>query len=190
MGPVKRRKPGGPEAGDAALPRELLVMRHAKSDRDAAVERDFDRPLEKRGRKDAPRMARWMKRRGCVPDRVVASPAARARETAERVVEELGLPDAAVAWEERLYDASLGDLLSVLADAPAGAARVLLVAHNPGLEDLVVRLGGAPVPMPDDGKILPTAAVARLAMPRDWGRLPQGAGRLLEIVRPRDLEDG
>jgi phosphohistidine phosphatase len=165
-------------------------MRHAKSDRDAPARRDFDRPLDERGRRDAPRMGWWMKRQGFVPDLVVASPAARARDTAERVGEALGLGDEAVAWEERLYDASLAAILEVLAGLPGGAARVLLVAHNPGLEDLVSHLGGASVVAPPDGKLLPTAAVARIAMPADWTALAPGAGRLREIVRPRDLEDG
>lgn len=179
----------GKKAGDGGgvLPRELLVLRHAKSDRDGRFPRDFDRPLNERGRRDAPRMALWMRRRGLVPDRVVASPAARARETAELVLETLGLAKGVVAWEERLYDASLTAILEVLSEQPDGAGRVLLVAHNPGLEDLVAHLGGDAVPVPEDGKLLTTAAVARFAMPARWGRLAPGVGRFRGIVRPRDL---
>jgi phosphohistidine phosphatase len=184
---MAKGKKGGD--GGAALPRELLVMRHAKSDRDPGVPRDFDRPLNDRGRGDAPRMALWMRREGLVPDRVVASPAARARETAELVVGTLGLAKGAVAWEERLYEASLPAILAVLAAQPAAARRVLLVAHNPGLEDLVAHLGGDSVPVPPDGKLLVTAAVAHFAMPERWDRLGPGAGRLRELVRPKELEE-
>lgn len=184
-GGMPRSKPADP-----ALPRELLVMRHAKSDRDGSVRRDFDRPLSKRGRADAPRMGLWMKRHGLLPDLVLASPAARARETAGLVAAATGLREDSILWEETLYDAPLQSILVVLAGAPPGAGRVLLVAHNPGLEDLVLHLGGDTVAIPEDGKVMPTGAVARMAMPADWGRLPPGAGLLREVVRPRDLGDG
>ncbi len=167
--------------------RELLVMRHGKSDRGAGVRRDFDRPLARRGRKDSKRMGEWLRSARARPDLVIASPAERARDTAERVAEALGLDGKAIRREPRLYDASLERILRILGEVPASAARVLLVGHNPGLEDLVLHLGGDAVEIPGDGKVLPTAAVARFAMPDDWGRLPPGAGILRGIARPRDL---
>lgn len=179
--------PRTPTRRDPDLPRDLLAMRHAKSDHDPAVRRDFDRPLNGRGRRDAPRVGRRLREDRLVPDLVIASPAARARETAERVAGALGLDPGAVLLEDRLYAAGLETLLRVLAEAPAESRRILLVAHNPGLEDLVLHLGGDGVEIPGDGKILPTAAVAVLSMPRDWGRLPPGAGVLRTLLRPRDI---
>ena len=162
-------------------------MRHGKSDRGADVRRDFDRPLAGRGRKDSKRMGRWLKGKRFLPDLVVASPAERARDTAVRVVEEMGLDEGSIRREPRLYDAPVERILRILGEVPGSAGRVLLVGHNPGLEDLVLHLAGDAVEIPGDGKVLPTAAVARFAMPADWGRLPPGAGLLREITRPRDL---
>lgn len=167
--------------------RELLVMRHGKSDRGVEVRRDFDRPLAKRGRKDAKRMGAWLRERKLRPDLVVASPAVRARDTADRVAEALGLDGGAIRREPRLYDATVERILGILGAVPESAMRVLIVGHNPGLEDLVLHLGGDAVEIPGDGKILPTGAVARFSMPADWGRLPAGAGVLRGITRPKEL---
>ena len=178
--------PSKAPAGGDELPRELLVLRHAKSDRPPGT-RDFDRPLAKRGRRDAPRVGEWLREEGLVPDLVLSSPAARARETVERILPALRIGTGAIEWDGRVYEGRLDGLLAVLADVPATARRVLLVGHNPGLEDLVLHLGGD-VPIPDDGKLLPTAAIARLRMPADWSRLHPRAGELVGIRRPR--EDG
>ena len=161
-------------------------MRHGKSDRGAAVPRDFDRPLAMRGRRDAKRMGRWLKGKRLLPDLLVASPAVRARDTAVRVAEALGLEGFSILEEPRLYDADLRRILEVLGGLPPSAGRILLVGHNPGLEDLVLHLGGDAVEIPGDGKVLPTGAVVRFGMPADWGRLPAGSGTLRGIARPRD----
>ncbi len=163
------------------------MARHAKSAWDSEARTDFDRPLNKRGRRDAPRMGAWLAKQGLRPDLVLSSPAARARATTLALLEALDLDEDAVRWEPRAYAAELPVLLDLLAEVPPEARRVLLVGHNPGLEDLVLRLGGESVRIPGDGKLLPTGAVARLRMPADWGRLPGGAADLLSITRPKDL---
>lgn len=173
--------PGEPPA-PARAERELLVLRHAKASRSADVASDYDRPLTRRGRRDAPRIARWLKTRELVPDLVVASPARRARETAELVLDELALPAEAVRWDERAYDADVTALLHVLADAAGQARRVLLVGHNPGLEDLVRHLGGATAPEPRKGKFFPTCALARLVVGSPWTALRAGGEPVAEIV--------
>jgi len=166
--------------------RELLVLRHAKSSWDDASRADRDRPLAPRGRRDAPRMGRWLRDHDLVPDRVLSSPAARARETVEAVVEALG-GGIDVHLEERIYLGSAGELRRVLVGCPAACRRVLLVGHNPGLEDLVRELVGGAVEEPADGKLLPTAALARLAVRGTWSALGPGTATLVEIVRPRAL---
>jgi len=169
--------------GDSPAPgRELLLLRHAKASRTADVESDYDRPLTKRGRRDASRIARWMMTHELVPDRIVSSPARRARETTELVLDEFGLAADAVRWDERVYDADVPALLAALADVPHDARRVLLVGHNPGLEELVRHLGGATVRDPERGKFLPTCALAHLRVESPWPELRAGAEPLRTIV--------
>lgn len=168
--------------------RELLLLRHAKSDWKTPVDSDFQRPLSKRGVRDAPRVGRWLNRRGLLPDLVIGSPAVRARRTALDACQAMGIPEERIAWDGRIYDAVPGTLLTVLGSCPE-VARVLLVGHNPGLESLLVFLCGPDLEPSPDGKILPTATVARIAMPQDW-RAPQpGSGRLLSLTRPVAMEE-
>ncbi|WP_295542202.1 histidine phosphatase family protein [uncultured Thiohalocapsa sp.] len=170
------------------MPRELLILRHAKSDWDGGATSDFERPLAKRGRKDAPRVGEWLYREGMIPTLIISSPAQRARETALKVCKCLDLAKRDIVWDADIYEADLPALLGVLSRVPASARLVLLVGHNPGLEDLLRYLAGADVDEPDDGKLLPTAAVARLEMPDDWSHLELGCAGLVGIVRPRQLK--
>jgi phosphohistidine phosphatase len=165
------------------MTRELLLLRHAKSSWTSDAGTDFDRPLSRRGEADAPQVGRWLRRQGLVPDHVISSPARRARQTARRVCHAAGFDRDRIAWEPRVYEAELGDLLAVLAEAPARSARVLLVGHNPGLERLLAHLWGEGTGVPEDGKLLPTASVARLEMSDDWTQLDYGAARLLSLTR-------
>ncbi|MBK1702265.1 SixA phosphatase family protein [Thiococcus pfennigii] len=170
-------------------PRELLLLRHAKSDWGVDGAKDFDRPLAKRGKADAPRVGAWLYREGLVPDHVVSSPAQRARQTATRICKAMELKARNVAWDERIYEADVARLLAVLADCPATARLVLLIGHNPGLEDLLRYLIGDELEEPDDGKLLPTAAVARIEMPKAWDGLERGCGQLIALTRPKALRD-
>ncbi|MDX1593574.1 MAG: histidine phosphatase family protein [Gammaproteobacteria bacterium] len=171
------------------MTRELLILRHAKSAWDTPAKRDFDRPLNGRGKRDAPRVGAWLGDRGLVPDHIVASPARRARQTVRRACEAMGIDTGRVDWQERIYLAEIPTLLRVLEACPPTANRVLLVGHNPGLEELLTYLGGVQLPLPDGGKRLPTATLARLALPDDWSSLKAGHGELLDWVRPRDLPE-
>ncbi len=170
------------------MPRELLILRHAKSDWSTSAIADFDRPLAPRGRSDAPAMGAWMKREGLLPAHVVSSPAERARETALAVSKELGIKKKNISWDTEIYAADVPGLLRALARCPGEISPVLLIGHNPGLEDLVLYLAAEAVVIPDDGKLLPTAALARLEMPENWGKLDRGDAQLLSITRPRDIK--
>ncbi|KXX66013.1 SixA phosphatase family protein [Marichromatium gracile] len=170
-------------------PRELLILRHAKSDWDAGAVTDFARPLAKRGRRDAPRIGAWLYREGLVPDQVLSSPAERARQTAIMVCKRLDFDKRRIHWEPGLYEADLPALLEILAQCPQAAATVLLVGHNPGLEQLLQYLAGDDLEPPGHGKLLPTAALVRLEMPADWTRLEPGCANLLALTRPRQLAD-
>lgn len=160
--------------------RDLLLLRHAKASRGA--ENDLERPLTRRGRRDASRIGRWMKSEGLVPDLVIGSPSRRTRETADLVLEELGLPPDDVRWDERVYAADVPALLEVLAGCPADARRVLVVGHNPGFEELVRHLGGATAREPEKGKFLPTGALARLSVDSPWPGLGANSAPVVAIV--------
>lgn len=167
------------------MTRRLLILRHAKSDRDGDVARDFDRPLAKRGRKDAPRVGAWLSSQGLIPDHVFSSPAERAKETVHAVVDELGLERRSVHFDKRLYLAGPETLLEVIAASPPDAKTVLVVGHNPGMDELLEALAALPPGRTEGGKLLTTAALAWLETDDDWRSLQPGASRLIELWRPR-----
>ena len=169
------------------MSRELLILRHGKSDWSAGTD-DYNRPLKKRGKRGAKLIAEWLKGQGLNPDLVVSSPATRAIDTARRLVAALDLDPGKIQTDERIYEASAGELLEVLADCPRDARRVAIVGHNPGLEDLLLYLVPTPPVMPEDGKLMPTAALACLTMPDEWGSLAEGSARLLHLTRPAALQ--
>lgn len=170
------------------MTRELLVLRHGKSDWTTDAPTDFDRPLAPRGRKATKRMGRWLRKQQLVPDHIVSSPAKRAKQTALRACKFAELPDSLVVWDQRIYEAAVPELLQVLADCPQDKKRIMIVGHNPGFEELVDYLGGDRVAIPVHGKLMPTAAVARLQMPDQWLRLEPGCALGVSITRVRDLE--
>lgn len=168
------------------MTRELLILRHGKSDWNANTD-DFHRPLKKRGKRGAQRIASWLKDQGLVPDHIVSSPAVRALATALKACEAMGLGGDRVRRDPRIYLATHQELLEVLSACPPEAERVMLVGHNPGLEELLEFLADRPPPASDDGKMLPTAALARMAMPEAWRSLGAGCATVLDLVRPASL---
>jgi len=166
----------------------LLVLRHGKSDWSTG-EDDFDRPLIDRGRHGSRKMGAWIRHRKLRPDLVLSSPAERARETTEVACQAMGLAAKKVRWDERIYAAPTEFLLAALADCPKGAERVMLVGHNPGLEDLVAYLAEGEFEIPDDGKVLPTSALAQLEVFADWPKLTRGCARLVAVTRPGQVPD-
>lgn len=169
--------------------RQLLLLRHAKSAWDTVVTNDFDRPLSKRGKQDAPRVGGWLRRQALVPDLVLSSPAKRARKTTTKICRELGIPKEEIGWEPRIYGASTEALLEVLTECRADAQVILLVGHNPGLETLLTYLCGSDIAAPADGKLLPTAALARLRVAAEWKHLQPDCATLVSITRVRSLAD-
>lgn len=169
------------------MSRELLILRHAKSDWGPGHQSDFDRPLNRRGKQDAPKVGSWLYREGLVPDRVLSSPAQRARQTTLKVCKGLDIGKKDIDWDPDLYGASTPHLLGALGRCPSQAATVLLVGHNPGLEELLRYLAGDDLEVPEDGKLLPTATLARLEMPDDWSNLERGCAQLLSVTRPKGL---
>ncbi len=159
----------------------LLVLRHGKSSWGSPSLADHDRPLKKRGRRDAARMGRELRARDLVPDLIVSSTAQRARSTARRAAEAAGCGDRIVETE-KLYLSAVTSHLEILAEhAEDGHQRVMVVAHNPTLEDLVEHLTGEDVG-------LTTANLARVDLDIDsWAELPQAHGELRFVLRPKEL---
>lgn len=169
------------------MSRELLLLRHGEAEHTAPGGRDFERALAEPGRRDVQRMGAWLQSQGLVPDHLLSSPALRARQSATFAAGALGLRGHELHWDERIYGAELASLLAVLADCPREARRVLLVGHNPGLEELLLYLGGSAVRAGEDGRLLTTAACARIELPVLWRALQAGAGRVLFVMRPARL---
>lgn len=160
--------------------KRLLLLRHAKSSWDDPDQRDFDRPLAPRGERDAPRIGKALRRRPPAPETILSSPALRARQTIDRVAAEARWK-ASPQGLEALYGASSGELLEVIRGLPEGCGTALLVGHNPGLEDLLLRLTGAFVRMP-------TGAAACVACDTDrWGQVADGVGVLEWRLTPKTL---
>ncbi len=160
----------------------LLLMRHAKSSWADSTLADFERPLNGRGKQDAPRMGELLRKRELLPDLIITSEARRARDTTTRVVEASGY-EGEVRSTRELYEAEPEDFLEVLHAVPDSCARVMLVAHNPGLEMLLELLTGIP-------EALSTGALAAIQLPvTSWKELHEGVrGKLLGLWSPKALE--
>lgn len=173
-------------AGDAEG-RRLVLMRHAKSDWPDGVP-DHDRPLAKRGRRDAPLIGRWLGESGYVPDAVVCSTAARARET--WALASSGLAGAApaaapaVRYEPRVYEATVLSLLMLAREFEPGWRTALVVGHNPGLAELTLGLAGSSA---EQVRAFPTAFTAVLGLPGPWAEAAPGEAALLSFCIPAGL---
>ena len=132
--------------------RELLLLRHAKSDWTSGVG-DFERPLQKRGELDAHRVGTWLFSKELMPDYIVCSPAKRALETACFACNTMSIPCNNIATNKNLYEASPKQLLKIIKNFPIKAKRALLIGHNPEMEDLLLSLVGKPIVIPADGKL-------------------------------------
>lgn len=171
--------------------KQLVLLRHAKSSWDDPFLDDFDRPLAKRGRKAGKRLSAWFRTQEIRPDLVLCSPATRTRETLALIADAIG-PGAEVDYDKGLYLAETDDLLAKLRQSGRSAASVLVIGHNPGMQELAVALL-SPGARKDRAKLVekfPTAAVAcfDLAIPA-WTDLQPGEATLTHFVRPADLDD-
>lgn len=169
----------------------VLVLRHAKSDWGNPGLADLDRPLAKRGREDAPRMGEILALFDCVPDKILSSPAKRAKQTAEMVAKVCGYRQA-IQWEESFYGGSSLDLIKVLQKLPDTVERALLIGHNPALEETVAMLCTSTFSAIKDeegegGVIkLPTAGLVCINFEIDaWDDLEPGEGVLQWFVIPK-----
>jgi phosphohistidine phosphatase len=185
---IDKGQPGAPFLSAAFQPNKrdpnmktLLILRHAKSSWDDLSQDDHERPLNSRGRKDAPRIGELLKKQDLLPDLILSSTAARARATAELAADEAGY-SGEIRFSHSLYASGPQAFLSALASLAQEYSCVMIVGHNPGLEELIYTLTGEVHP-------LPTAALAQVELPiQDWEELnaaPQG--RLVKLWKPKEL---
>lgn len=164
------------------MSKQLLLLRHGKSDWSVACD-DFHRPLKGRGRKGAKKIGVWMQSQQLIPDQVISSPAVRALSTAELCLAEIPQATQSIRQSDLLYSGTHYEVLNLLRSSPATVETVLLVGHNPDMEDLLLYLVQQEIPFPDDGKLMATATLACLAVPDDWQRLDSDCAKLLALTR-------
>lgn len=165
--------------------RTLTLLRHAKSSWKDSSLADRDRPLNGRGKIDAPEMARRITAAGVRPSLIISSPAARAWKTARIVAREIGYPPEFLQRDQRLYLASPATLAAVLAEQDAGFHNIMLVGHNPGLTDFANRL------LPGLTSNIPTCGVVSLDLEcDDWNVLAADGNTLRYYDFPKNPQGG
>ncbi|MGC9359575.1 MAG: SixA phosphatase family protein [Anaerolineae bacterium] len=166
------------------MPRTLLLMRHAKSSWKQSDLPDHERPLKRRGKKDAYAVAEAMRKLHLVPDLIVTSTALRARTTAERVVRAYG-GDIRIVKDERLYDAMPSAYLQVMKDLPSEAQTALIIGHNPAISDFCTLITDRQVN-------LRTADIVQIELPiADWSlyRIERDEGRVVRVLSRRQITE-
>jgi len=160
----------------------LLLLRHAKSNWNDAGLQDFDRPLNGRGRKDAETIGRFIRKQRVVPDLLLSSPALRARETIETIMKTAKL-QSELRFDQRIYEAGPLRLLEVVSQIEDDRSMVLLVGHNPGMEELLQLLTGGTEHMA-------TGTLAKIDFKAaSWSKVLEEKGSLDWIVKPKELAE-
>ena len=161
----------------------ILLMRHAKSSWEDRRLRDYDRPLNKRGKRDAPAMGAFLKKSDMVPDLIISSPAVRARETALLAAGEMDFDPDRIVWSESLYFDGPDAYIHAIRRAEPGSLCVMTVGHNPMTEYAISLLTGI-----RNQEAVPTAAITCLEVSvGSWDDLKPGSCSLLWMKRPKDL---
>jgi phosphohistidine phosphatase len=167
---------------------QLWLFRHAKSDWDTNTS-DRERPLSKRGRKDSIRMGQWMSENRLIPDRIISSPAERAFQTCEFLQQgfqgEINVP----VWDERLYLADSDTLLEVMMEQGDNVEKLMIVGHNPGLDDLLRYLCNGDLPLTSKGKLMTTSTLAIIELSDTWTDINSAGNHLVQISRPKEIFD-
>ncbi len=164
----------------------LVLVRHAKSSWDDPDRPDIERPLNARGRRDGPRMARHLAAHLRPPERVLVSPARRTRETLDLLRQALAIAPSSVREEPRIYEADAAALVAVIRETPEDVSTLMLIGHNPGLTDCANLLAAG-----DPLGNVPTLGVVELECAgRRWNELAAGACRRTAFHRPKALAAG
>jgi len=165
---------------------ELMLMRHAKSDWNSHTA-DIDRPLNSRGSQDAVSMGAYLQQMGLVPDKMIVSPARRTQQTAECLLENLTVDEQQIFVDKELYLADTETLLEIIELYAADNQRLLILAHNPGMDDIVSYLASTPPSLSASGKLMSTCAVARFALASTDTLRSPGRAELQGLYRPKEI---
>ncbi len=162
--------------------KKLTLIRHAKSDWHSEAATDFDRPLNNRGQKAAPLMGQRLADRGCTPDLIISSPAKRARQTAEKIAEQIDYPETDIEYREAIYEASLRTLVQLVLNLDEKLDDVILVGHNPGFSELGQWLNL------EANDWLPTCGLLELELAvDDWTQISEECADLLLYDYPKKI---
>jgi phosphohistidine phosphatase len=165
--------------------KRLFLLRHAKSSWDDPRLDDRDRPLAPRGRRASELIAGHLRQEGIAPSLVLCSSATRTRETLQRVIPALDASD--VSIEDELYGASSEGLLQRLREVPGDLESVMLVGHQPAIQELALELAGDGAELARLRAKFPTGALATLLFAGDWSELAPGSAELVAYVKPKEL---
>ena len=161
--------------------KRLILVRHAKSDWSLPGQEDWDRPLNTRGQRDAPEMARRLRSRRLKPDRILSSPAVRALTTATIMTRELRVAPSLLKAEERLYLAAPADLLQVLRELGGASRQLMVVGHNPGITEFADKVSAE-----RSLDNMPTCAIYSLEFDlKDWSALAWNSGVNADFDYPK-----
>ncbi|MFC3559388.1 SixA phosphatase family protein [Pedobacter jamesrossensis] len=164
------------------MAKQLLLVRHGKSDWGNLDLKDFDRPLNKRGKENAPEMAERLINRDFKFDLIVSSPAKRAKSTAKYFAEAYHIED--IQYEESIYEANVRTLLKIVNDFDDSANTIIMFGHNPGFTDFANELSDA------DIYNIPTAGMVLISFPFDsWKMVSKGTGELIFFDYPKNSDE-
>ena len=166
---------------------ELMLMRHAKSDWNTHTS-DVDRPLNNRGVRDALRMGEHLNKINLVPDRMVISGAQRTQETAELLLKNILVPEENIIVDSELYLADRETLIEVIESYIDKNKRLLVLAHNPGMDDVVSYLSSEKPSLSESGKLMTTCAVAWFHVDSTDALNKPGQASLKKLIRPKEIE--
>ncbi|TWT82797.1 phosphohistidine phosphatase [Planctomycetes bacterium CA13] len=173
--------PSNPDETAALAPRRLILMRHAKSDWSNAGLSDHDRPLNRRGQRDAPRMAGWLGSIDCWPDKVLCSSAVRTCETLELLKDEFET-DPVICFSNLLYCATAATILDVIRSESGEARTLLLIAHNPGISELASHFSDQFIGMSTAAMVVFETSISQ------WGQLQANSPMtMIHNMRPKAL---
>ncbi|MEE9328393.1 MAG: histidine phosphatase family protein [Cocleimonas sp.] len=168
----------------------IYLARHAKSSWSSGASNDFDRPLSNRGFADAEKMGKQLQHLEIKPEKIISSTALRAKQTCESYCEQLNIPLNEIEWNSEIYAAYTVTLLQILTAQPKAIKSIMLVGHNPAMEDLIVHLCGESavnIHRQKNGKLLTTGNVAKIIVSVPWQQLVMHDAQLQTLLRPKTL---
>ncbi len=169
----------------------LYLLRHAKSSWSDPSLHDFDRPLNKRGAKDAPKMGKLMQQRGYHPDRILCSTSCRTKQTLNGIM--AGFEgETSLCLLDTLYEGNAPDYLIELRKHAKDSRNLMVIGHNTGIQDIALKLTGRgnQAAIADMEQKFPTAALAVFDFSvASWDAVTVGSGELVDFIKPRNLEE-